>query len=781
MLLRDLWHLRGQVIAAALVVACGVASLVATRSTYHSLTVTQANYYASQRFADVFARLHKAPEGVAAAIREIPGVAEVRTRVVMDVTLDVPGLAEPAVGRLVSLPENPAAMLNGVFLAAGRLPEPGAASEVLASQAFALANQLKPGDRFGAILNGRWKELTIVGIALSPEYIYEVGRGMLFPDNRRFGVLWVAQTAMAPVFSMEGAFNDVVLALAADAALPEVLGRLDRLLERYGGLAAYGREEQASHRFLSDELSEIRIMTTFIPALFLGVAAFLLYVTLSRLVTLQRAQIGLLKAFGYADTAVGAYYLQFALASVGAGLLVGIPAGLALGRLLVAVYRDYFHFPHLELIVDARLLLLVAAVGMAAAVAGALAAVRRAVRLAPAEAMRPEAPAGFRAGLFERLQLLQAAGPALRMLVRNVARKPVRALLSITGIALAVGLMLAGRFTYDAVNHLLSVHFDHTQRDDATVLFNEALAAAAGFDLARLPGVLRAETFRLAPARLSNGQRSKRVEITGLAPDASMRRLVGRNLEQASLPAEGLVLGSKLAQILGVTAGMPLQVEILDGARSSARIAVAALVDEMLGLNAYMDQDALARLLREDRAISGAWLRVDPQAAGELYARLKRMPAVAGVAIRGVMQQSIRDTMDRSFVFFSAILLGFACVIVAGMVYNGARIALSERGHELASLRVLGFAHREIVAIFIGEQALLTLIAIPAGLATGYGLCALLVPVFDREMFRLPLVIAAPTWVYPVLAALASAAVSGLAVARRLRTLDLVAVLKTRE
>ncbi|MBL8384141.1 MAG: ABC transporter permease [Burkholderiales bacterium] len=781
MLLRDLWHLRGQVLAAALVAACGIAALTATRSTWHSLAATQADYYASLRFADAFVRLKRAPEAVAAELREIPGVAEVRTRVVMDVTLDVPGLAEPATGRLVSLPARSAGMLNGVHIAAGRAPEPGRADEVLASQAFAEANGLAIGARIGAILNGRWRELVIVGLGLSPEYIYEVGRGALFPDNRRFGILWMAREAMGPAFDMDGAFNDAVFALAAGSVEAEVLARIDRVVARYGGLAAHGREEQASHRFLSDELGEIRIMATFIPTLFLAVAAFLLYVTLSRLVALQRAQIGLLKAFGRSNASVGAYYLQFALATVGLGLAVGAPLGLALGRLLVAVYRDYFHFPRLELVVDGRLLATVAAVSVTAAVAGAFAAMRSALALPPAEAMRPAAPARFRAGFLERAGLARLAGPAGRMLLRNLARRPGRALLSIAGIALAVGLMLAGRFTYDAVNHLLMVHFDHAQRDDAAVLFDAALPARAMHDIARLPGVRQAEAFRAAPARLTHGARSKRVEITGLPPDAVLRRPVGRDLAVATLPPEGLVLGAKLAQILEVAPGMAVEVEILEGARVAARVAVVATVEELLGLNAYMDAGALARLLREEGTISGAYLRVDPAAADALYAALKRVPAVAGVAIRGVMQRAIRDTMDRSFVVFSAVLVAFASVIVAGMVYNGARIALSERGHELASLRVLGFGHGDIMAIFVGEQALLTLLAIPAGLAIGYGLCALLVPVFDREMFRLPLVIAGTTWLTPVVAALAAATLSALAVARRLRTLDLVAVLKTRE
>ena len=781
MLLRDLWHLRGQVLAAALVMACGIGTFVATQSTYQSLVVARATYYDSYRFADVFARLKRAPEGLAAEIRQIPGVAQVQTRVVMDVTLDVPGLAEPATGRLVSIPSHPTPILNDLYLVRGRYVAPERADEALASETFANANGLEVGDKLGAIINGRWKDLTVVGIALSPEYIYEVGNGMLFPDNKRFGVLWMSREALGPAFSMEGAFNDVALSLAAGAEEAEVIARLDRLLQRYGGLSAYARSDQLSYRFLADELGEIEIMTTFVPALFLGVAVFLLYIVLSRLVSMQRAQIGLLKAFGRSDVRVGLHYLQFAVATVGIGLILGVPLGLYLGNVFVGIYRDYFHFPHLILEIDPALLLIAVAISLVVASVGALAAVRRAAALPPAEAMRPEPPARFRAGFIERAGFVRLLPSSARMIVRNLTRKPWKALLSVLGIAFAVGLMVVGRFALDAVNHMMMVQFELVQRDDVTVLFNDPRPASAAFDVARLPGVLRAEPFRVAPVWLRHAHRSKRVEVVGLSPGMDLRQLIDRQLRPVSVPPEGLVLTAKLAQMLGVSPGDSVTMEVLEGSRTVREVPVAGVVDELLGLGAYMDARALARLLREDGSISGAYVQLDTSREPQLYAYLKRTPAVAGVVIRNAMQKSIQDTMDRSFTFFSAILALFASVIVVGMVYNSVRIALSERGNELASLRVLGFTQREITVILLGEQASLTLWAIPLGLAIGYGLCALLVPAFDREMFRLPLVVGKWSYIYPVAAALTAALCSGLLVARRLRHLDLIAVLKTRE
>ncbi len=780
-MLRELWHLRGQVLAAALVVACGIAAFVAMRGTWHSLVVAQQDYYASYRFADVFAGLKRAPLEVAQRIRAIPGVATVDTRVVADVTLDVPGLDEPATGRLVSIPERREPMLNDLALSEGRYVEPGRGDEAIASRTFAEANGLRVGDSIGAVLNGRWTKLTIVGLALSPEYIYEVGTGVVFPDNRHFGVLWIGRPALAAAFRMDGAFNDVALTLAGGATQQDVIDRLDRLLEPYGGLSAYPRRDQVSHRILADEFGEIGITSTWIPALFLGVAAFLLYTVLSRLVSTQRAQIGLLKAFGYSDRKVGLLYLSFALATVAIGAGAGIVLGVYLGGLTIDLYADYFHFPRLAFEVPPSLLLEAVLIALAAASVGALAAVRRAAALPPAEAMRPEPPASFRAGTIERSGAARLLPPSLRMIVRNLARRPWRAALSALGVALAIGMMVVGHFGIDASGHLMHVQLDVVKRDDVTVTLREPREAAAREELARLPGVLRAEGFRTVPVWLRNGHRSKKVALTGVDADATLHRLVDRRLRRVGLPPDGVVLGRKLAEILGLAVGDTVVVEVLEGARPTRQVPVAAVVDEYLGLGAWMDRRALSRLLREDRLVTGAWLRIDPAHAGQLYARLKQIPAVAGAEVKATVRKVVEDSLDRAFEMFSRVIVGFAAVIVAGTIYNSARIALAERGNELASLRVLGFRQREVVAILLGEQALLVAAAIPLGLAIGYGLAAALVPVFDREMFRLPLVITKLTYAWATLAAIVAALLSGAIVARRIRRLDLIAVLGTRE
>ena len=780
-LLRDLWHMRGQAVAIALVVACGVATVVTSRVGYESLRESQAGYYAAYRFADVFAALERAPESLRAALAAIPGVAAVETRIVAQVTLDVPGLAEAATGRLVSIPAIRVPILNDVHLRRGRWIEPGRPDEVIASEAFADANRLEVGDRLGAVLRGRWQSLHIVGIGISPEYVYEIQGTNLFPDNKRFGVLWMSRDALGPAFDLDGAFNDVSLQLAPGARELDVIDRVDRLLDRYGGLGAYGRKDQISHSFLSDEIRQNRVFGTIMPAIFLGVAAFLLHIVLARLVATQREQIAVLKAFGYSSLDVGMHYLELALVCVLAGSLLGAVLGLWWASEINRMYGEFYRFPLLRYAPGATVVAIGVGVSAAAAFAGALSAVRRVVALPPAEAMRPEPPASFRAGGLERTRLMGLLPASLRMIWRNLTRRPGRAALSVLGMALAVAILIVGYYFVDAIDYLGTFQFRGVQREDVTVLFHDPRPARTRYELRALPGVSRAEPFRVVPARLRYEHSQRRVALFGLEPGSELRRILDADGGVVPVPREGAVLTAKLAEILGVRAGDELQIEVLEQGRPVRTVRVAGVANELIGLNAYMDAGALHRLMREGDSISGAFLRVDAAATATLNAELKRMPAVAGATTRLAALQGFEETLARSLDVFTTVLVTFAAVIAAAMVYNAARIALSERGRELASLRVLGFTRGEVSVLLLGEQAILTALAIPLGFAIGYRLCAALASAYQWEFFRLPLVVSTRTYGFAVAVVLASALGSALAVRRRIDRLDLVAVLKTRE
>jgi putative ABC transport system permease protein len=780
-LLRDLWHMRGQVLTVGLIVASGIATYVTMRGTYGSMERAQQEYYSRYRFADVFAQLKRAPNTLRDEIASIPGVAAVETRVVVEVNLDIPGLNEPAVGRIVSIPERQSPILNDLFLRRGRYIDPGRQDETVISEAFATANNLDLGNSIGAVINGRWEPLRIVGIALSPEYVYEIRGAEVFPDNKRFGILWMSRAALGPLFNMEGGFNDVSLTLAPGANEAGVITQLDSLLEPYGGLGAYGRADQISNRFLTDEIAQDRITGIFVPTIFLGIAAFLIHVVLSRLISTQRNPVGLLKAFGYSDLAVGAHYLKFALAAVLLGTAVGTPLGIWLGTGMARLYQDFFRFPELKFVGGPGLIVWAIAISALAACFGALSSVRAAVSLPPAEAMRPESPPQFRAGIAERLGFARAISISSRMILRNLERRPWKAVLTVIGMSFAIAILIVGFYFFDAIEYLVEVQFRTAQRDDVTISLTEPRGERAQYDVTHLIGVLHSEPFRTVPARLRFGHRTKRIGIQGLEPDPDLRRPVGRNFDVARIPPDGMLLTTKLAEILGAKPGDYVTVEVLEGARPIRDVVVAGTVDEMIGLSAYMDIHTLNRLMHEGPSISGAYLAVDPEKLAALYSQLKRTPAVTAVAVRSAMLESFYRTVAESLSISTTALNLFAALIAIGMVYNSARVALSERGHELASLRVLGFSQREISFMLLGEQGFLALAAVPVGFLIGYGICAVLTQAMQTELYRMPLVVNESSYALAVLIVGLACLGTGALLYRRLSRLDLVAVLKTRE
>ncbi|MFN4258172.1 MAG: ABC transporter permease [Gemmataceae bacterium] len=778
---RDLFHMKGQALAICAVMACGVATLVMSLITRESLQQSQTIYYERYRFAQVFAQLKRAPNVLSERLREIPGVSRAQTRIVVDVTLDVPGLAEPATGRLISIPERRAPGLNDIHLRGGRYIEPGRRREVLVSEGFAEAHQFQPGDRVQAIINGKKEWLTIVGVALSPEYIYSIRPGDFLPDDLRFGVFWMGYEELAAAYDMTEAFNNVSLTLMPNASEPEVLLRLDRLIEPYGGLGSHGRDDHLSHRFLSDEIQQLRTMGIVIPGVFLGVSAFLLNVVLSRLIHTQREQIAALKAFGYSNGEVGLHYFQLVILLVVIGVTVGTGVGVWLGRSLTDMYTRFYRFPLFEFHFDLWVVVVGFLVSGGAALVGAWGAVRRAIRLPPAEALRPEPPADYRPTLIERWGMQRLLSQTARMVLRNLERHPFKALFSCLALALAAAILILGSFSKDALDYMMAFQFELAQRQDMTVTFVEPTSGKALYEIQHLPGVLHGEPFRSVPVRLRHQHHTRRTAIHGKPVDSRLNRLLDQDEQEVSIPPDGLVLSDKLAQLLRVKRGDMVRVEVLEGERPIRDVPVTALVYDYTGTAAYMSLPALNRLLREGPTISGAYLTVDANQAPKLYKTLKNTPRVAGVTIKLAAVRSFQETIAENLLAMRVFNVIFASIIALGVVYNNAIIALAERSRELATLRVIGFTRAEVSAILLGEIALLTGIAIPLGLAMGYGFAALLCLVLDTELYRIPLIVDRATFGFAAVVMVTATVLSAWIVRRKIDHLDLVAVLKTKE
>ena len=780
--LRDLRQLWSQALTIALVVASGIAGFITCLSAVDSLALARDRFYESGRFADVFAQAKRAPDGLAQRLGEIDGVVDVQRTVEAVARVTVPGNPDPVIGQLIGLDSRGAQRLNRVTLREGRLPDPGARLggelEAAVSEGFATAHRLKPGAQVTALVNGKLRQLRITGTALSPEYIFAGLWGM--PDLRAFGVFWLDEDELAGAMDMRGAFNRVALKLSPQASHPAVADAVTGLLRVYGGLPARGRADQVSHAMLDNEIRSQQVIGTVLPTIFLAVAAFLLHVVAARLVATQREQVAALKALGYPNRSIAAHYLKLVAPMVGAGFVLGLLLGKWLGVQLMGLYAESFRFPVLDHVVSTALvwisLLIVAVTG----VLGTLTAIAATVRLQPAEAMRPPAPGRYRRSLLERVPRLRT-GTALRMILRNLERRPLRAAVTVGGIASAIAIVIMGTFFRDAMEVIVDASFNLGMRGDIVVWTVEPVDAGAARSLARIPGVTQVEPGRRVEVRFVNGQRSEVGLVQGRAAPPELQRIIDIRGRSVALPHDGLLMGERLARKLDLRTGDLVTIELREGRRYVRQVAIEQTLRDMMGLNAYMDRRSLNRLIGEGDLASDFTLSVERGSVHRVLQATQQIRAVAGAFSKASMVRNMEEVTSRNILVISGILSAFAAVIAVGVVYNNARIALAERTWELASLRVLGFTRGEVSMLLLGELALGIAIALPLGMALGWALTHWIVILMDTDQFSFPVVIRARTYAWAALCVLAAGVLSALVVRRRIDRLDMVAALKTRE
>ncbi|MCA9214353.1 MAG: FtsX-like permease family protein [Planctomycetales bacterium] len=782
LLITDLKRMWRQGLAISVLLACGIATFVMSMSSMRSLDKSMAKYYSDYRFGDIFVSLTRAPNHLADRLTEIPGVDRVETRVVRSVILDVPEMAEPASCRLVSISDSPDTMLNGVALLRGRLPNPTGRVEVVASEQFADAHGFQPGDKLDVIMGGRKEQLHIVGVAMSPEFIYVAQPGLLLTDNRRYGILWMHRRQLEAAFNMEGAFNDAVITLQPKASTKDVLFHVDKLTAPFGGAGAYDRSDQPSHHRVADEMHQTSSMAFVTPSIFLAVATFLFNLVLSRMVRQQQEQIATLRAFGFRPHEIGAYYVKLVVILVTAGCILGCLAAIPLSRWIIDLYVRFFRFPVVIYDFATREAIFASLIAFAAALAGSYSAIRRATRLQPAVAMRPEAPTADRDSIVERLGLGVFLSPITRMIARRLETNKRSTAFSVLGMAMGLSVLVLGSFFQDTIGYVTEVQFERAQRQDVTLTFYETTSPHSLHDVAHLPGVTRAEPFRSVPVRLRNGSRDHRLALMGLEEMPELFRVLDDSQQQVSLPPiRGMTISKKLGEILDVGPGDELIVEVLEGKRQTLTANVARTFPDYTNPGAYLNRHELHRLMEEGERLSGAFLSVDPQCLDDLYAEVKQTPIIAGVLDKNAAHKNFVDTVSENTYVMRMVNSVFAGIIAFGVIYNCALIALAERSRDLATLRVMGFTRGEVSHILLGELAIITLLAIPVGLPIGYSFAYFATLALDTETHRFPLVVSRATYAESTMVLLGTAMASALFVRRMLDRLDLIAVLKVKE
>ena len=781
-LFRDLWRLRGQVLAIALVIASGVATLFMAVASVEALQDTTETYYQRYRFADVFANVERAPDRIAEKIALLPGVQMIDTRISEYASVDVAEFDQPVIGQLVSIPKPGQPVLNQLFLREGTWITPNRNDEVIVNEPFALAHKLALGDRISIVMKGKKKSFEIVGIGLSPEFIYALAPGALLPDDHRFGILWMAKDALAAAYDLKDAFNNLSLTVAHNINAKPVLESIDEILAPYGGTSAVARKDQLSNWFVMNEIEQQKSMALILPSIFVMVAIFLTYMVLSRLIATERTEIGLLKAFGYSNLSIAWHYMKLVLVIGVLGIILGGIIGWFFGRLNIEMYAETLRFPLLIYRPSAFAFVLGAGVSLLTALLGALTAVGKAIKLPPAEAMQAPSPPTYKSRIGSKNWSHALLDQPTRIALRQIIRWPFRSFLTSCGIGFAVGLSVMTMQWNDSLNHMAHVYFFEAQRQDVMIGLANPASESALHDFAHLAGVQRVEPMRLVGAEFSVGSLTHRGSLSAIKPGSELQPIYDDAKRSImAVPRSGITIAKSLADKLGVKPGDAVWVEILQGRRPRLALPVENVIETFIGMPAYISLDRLNDILKEGTRIDYANLLIDTAYEKEFSRQLKETPGIGAIMYKQAALNSFNQTLVSNLMTFIMMFSILAGILAFGITYNSARIALSERGRELATLRVLGFTRGEISYVLLGEVLVLILLGLPLGCLIGWGLVLSMVSSFDTEVFRVPMIILPNTFGYSVLLVVLATILSAGLVRRRVDKLDLIKVLKTRE
>ncbi len=784
-LARDLRHSLGTLLTVVSIIAAGAGSFVGFGSAQRILESSQAAYYRQYRLADFWVDLKKVPLAALERVAAMPDVAAVESRVVFEVILDLPGKDRPLAGRLISAPaDDVAGTINGVCLVRGSGFSPDRDEELILGEAFAQAHGLSPGDRLPLILNRKRVSFFITGTAISPEYVYLVrGEGDLLPDPEHFGILYIKERYAREILDFEQAANQVVGLLSPGARQPDqTLEQIAALLEPYGVLAVTPRSRQASNRFLSDEIAGLSVTAVVMPVIFLSVAALALNLLMHRLAERQRSVIGTLKALGYRDREVLQHFLSFGLVVGLLGGIAGIGVGLVFCWTMIRMYRLFYQFPRFLVEVHPDLLAIGLFISVAFALLGTVNGVWVVLRLSPAEAMRPRPPQSGGAVWLERWpRLWRSLGFRSHMALRSVARNRTRTLSGVISSALAVCLLLLTLSMYDSMAELVDFQFDAVLRSDVDIGMRQEQSSAALLEAQALPGVDHAEAALAVVCNLSNGRRSRRMGILGLAPGHRLLTPMSADRQPVAIPRHGLVMSRKLAELLDLGVGDEVRLTPVRG-RHEPRVArLAAVVDSYLGLDCYADLNYLSGLVAEAQAVNTLQLAVDPQSLPELYAAVKTLPNAQALAVRADIIHNIEDTFVKTLLFSLGMMIAFSGVIALGSTLNASLLEIGDRRREIALLRVLGYAPGAVAGIFLRQNLFIHGTACVLAIPLGYVMCSAMVTAYDTELYRMPLRFHGATVLLAIMIASGFLILAQRVIARLIPTLDWQESIKFKE
>lgn len=769
---RDIGVRRAQFIAIAITSFLGIALFEGSYDAYRDLVASYDAMFVQTRFADVVVAGGDSG-AVARDAAGLDGVAATQVRRVADVPMRVSG--RTLFGRVVEIPAARQPSVDAAVLLSGH-GYPLAADEVLVEQHTASQFALREGSLLEVAGTAGWTTVRVAGVVASAEYLWPArSRQDLFVPPGDFGVVFAPRAVMSSLPTTAIVPQALVLFDLPSAGHDALTARVERIARSYGATDVLTKAEQPSNAALHEDLSGFGEMSLLFPILFLGASVLAMSTLLGRMVRLQRTQIGLLLASGFARRTVFAHYVTYGLAASLAGGIPGAIAGAALGAEIVGEYAKELSIP--VRVVSAHPLTVVLGL-LFAALAGALAGLVPAVsaaRLAPAEAMRAFAPAtGGGASLIERVIPPLARLPARwRLVLRGLGRNRWRSGSTIIGVALAITLILVSWGMLDTTQLLLDKQFVRIQREDADLFFAGPVPAERIDALRGVEGVAAAEPLSRSSVAVGSNGRSYGTTLIAFVPGTSMHGFLAPDGHAEELPTEGVLLGQALRGKLGIHEGQTVELT-LPAVGSTLRERVSGFVDEPMGTFAYMSLPRLAADLgvTQTSVTNGAAVRYD---RGEDPSAMRDRLEASGPAgfVDGRALARFVDQYMGLFYAFVGVMLVLGGIMAAAIMFTTMSVNVSERSSEIATLRANGMTRAGVSRLLASENLLLTAIGIPPGLIVGYAASWIFMHTFSSDLFSFDLTVRPTTFLLTALAVVAVAALSQRPALRVVGTIDI--------
>ena len=779
---RDILENKVAYIACAIVIAIGLMTYTSMSIAKDGLFNAKDHFYQEYSFADGFAKVKAIPITRVQALEEIDGIDVVSGRLVKDVRVLMPDTKENVYLRLISLHAPEGNELNGIKLEKGAFPATNQ-QQVLVADKFYEAHKLQIGNKINVIIEGKQVELAVSGTGMSPEYIYALKElQSVASDPSTFEVAYVPYEDMEQLFNQNGLVNEISFTLKPGVAFEDVEQAVKSDLERYELESLYAAKDQLSNAMLTEELKQLERMASSLPVIFLIIAAIILYIMLKRLVESQRGQIGTLKAFGYLRSEILSHYLWYGIfIGIFGGVLGGI-LGIWVSKYFLQIYQMFFNLPDIGAHTSMKYFYLGIIMAVLFSAVASFQGVRGVISLQPAEAMHPVVPTFVKKTFLEKIPgFWRAFNVQGRMAIRNLLRNKNRSIFTLIGMIFTFS-MMASFFSLSSMSETMIMdQFTRVQKQDVKLTFVKPMPRSNVIrELNDVDGIKRVEPFLEIPVSLKFLNHKKDVIALGISDGSELYNVFDKDGNRLEVPKSGMMVSEQVANKLGVQVGDVLQVESIFAKDEKLNVKIEKIIPQYLGANIYMNQDVLLGLLKQGEMMTSALNAIDERAIPSLKDEYRASKYISIIEVRQEMIDKYEELMGSAtyalwVMAIISIITGFA------IVYNSSIISLAERKRELASLRVMGMTPKEVMEVVSVEQWFIGFSGMIAGIPLAFLMSQAMSTSMSNDLYTIPPGTSGNAIVLAFIGTIFAIAVSQVSISRKVKQLDLVAVLKERE